>query len=176
MWAGPFYSTVIYSDDHGHTWRRGGNAGTGGGEIQVAEIGDGHLLATIRNNTLPEKGVRFFNVSPDGGETWGVPFSQTTNQPALPDPKCQAAILSLVNTRGTNRNLLVLSNAADPAARTNLTARFSFDEGRTWPVSRLVYPGPSAYSALTTLPSGEIGVLVEMNRYQRIGFVKLSLD
>src|SRR5437773_5819503 len=61
VWAQPYYSNLIYSDDHGQTWRLGGNAGTGGGEIQIAETEAGHLLATIRNNTFPEKGVRFFN-------------------------------------------------------------------------------------------------------------------
>jgi len=93
VWAGPYYSTLIYSDNHGRTWRRGGNAGAGGGEMQVAETLDGHLLATIRNNALPEQGVRFFNESPDGGETWGTPYYQTTNQAPLPDPKCQASML-----------------------------------------------------------------------------------
>ena len=175
VWADPYYSTVIYSDDHGQTWHRGRNAGAGGGEIQVAETHNGRLLATIRNNTFPEKGVRFFNTSENGGETWGTPYYQTSDQPALPDPKCQASLLRVPFTKGTNSNLLILANAADPASRTKMTLRISYDEGRTWPVSNLVYAGGSAYSALTTLPSGEVGMLFEMNGYKRISFVRLSV-
>jgi sialidase-1 len=176
VWADPYYSTVIYSDDHGQTWRRGGNAAAGGGEIQVAETHDGHLLATIRNNTFPEKGVRFFNTSEDGGETWGTPYYQTTNQAALPDPKCQASILRFPSTKGTNANLLILANAADAASRSKMTLRISYDEGRTWPVSNLVYAGGSAYSALTALPSGEVGMLFEMDGYKRISFLRRSIE
>src|SRR5262249_28750619 len=128
VWAGPFYSTLIYSDDHGKTWRLGGNAGTGGGEIQVAETLDGHLLATIRNNAFPEQGVRYFNNSPDGGETWGTPYHQTTNQPALPDPKCQASILRLPVANTNNASPIALANAAHANLRTNLTLRLSYDE------------------------------------------------
>lgn len=175
VWAEPFYSTVIYSDDHGRNWQRGGNAGAGGGEIQVAETRDGQLLATIRNNTFPQKGVRFFSTSSDGGETWGTPYYQTTNQAPLPDPKCQASLLRLPSTNGANANPLILANAADTASRIKMTLRISYDEGRTWPVSNLVYAGDSAYSALTTLPSGEIGLLLEMDGYKRISFVRRSI-
>ena len=173
VWAEPYYSTVIYSDDHGQSWHRGGNAAAGGGEIQVAETLDGRLLATIRNNTFPEKGVRFFNTSVDGGETWGTPYYQKPNQPPLPDPKCQSSILRFLFTKGTNA--LILANAADAASRTKMTLRISYDEGRTWPVSNLVYAGGSAYSALTTLPSGEVGMLFEMDGYKRISFVRRSI-
>jgi len=175
VWAGPYYSTLIYSDDHGKTWRRGGNAGTGGGEIQVAETLDGHLLATIRNNAFSEQGVRFFNTSPDGGETWGSPYYQSTNQQPLPDPKCQASILRLLPANSTNASKLLLANAAHPTVRTNLTLRLSYDEGSTWPVSNLVYTGSSAYSALTSVASGEVGMLVEMDRYKRICFARQSV-
>ena len=173
VWAKPYYSTLIYSDDHGWSWRRGGNAGTGGGEIQVAETIDGQLLATIRNNAFPEKGVRFFNTSVDGGETWGAPYYQTTNQTALPDPKCQASLLRV--TQPNSGYLLILANAADPNSRSNATLRLSHDGGRTWPASNQVYAGSSAYSALTVLGSAEVGMLLEMDKYRRICFVRRSV-
>lgn len=168
VWAKPFYSTLIYSDDHGRTWHIGGNAGTGGGEIQIAEIGKGHLFATIRNNTFPEKGVRFFNTSADGGQTWGTPYHQTPEQPALPDPKCQASLIAAAS-------LLLLSNAAHPSSRTNLTLHISRDQGRTWPLNHLLYPGASAYSAMTSLSNGEIGILFEADKYQRIVFLRANV-
>jgi len=173
IYGGPYYSSVIYSDDHGKTWRRGGNAGTGGGEIQVAETRDGVVFATIRNATFPKAGVRFFNESLDGGETWGTPYFETHAQAALPDPKCQASLLRLPAADPLQKDRLVLAHAADPKSRKRLTVRFSDDEGRTWPLSRLVYEGGSAYSALTQLTSGEIGVLVEMDEYCRIGLARI---
>ena len=56
-----------------------------------------------------------------------------------------------------------------------MTLRISYDQGRTWPVSNLVYAGSSAYSALTTLTNGELGMLLEMDKYKRIGFARRSL-
>ena len=170
IWNKPFYSTVIYSDDHGEHWRRGGISAQGGGETQIAETKEGQLLVTIRNNTFPEKGVRFFNRSSDGGETWGKPVYQSVNQPALPDPKCQASLLRV------NGNLLALGNAADASSRVRMTLRLSKDGGETWPVRQVIYPGGSAYSALTVLSNSDLGMLVEMDNYQRICFVRRSLE
>src|SRR5262249_39125411 len=147
---------------------------TGGGEMQIAETSGGRLLATIRNNTFAEKGVRFFNTSPDGGETWGTPFFQTPAQAPLPDPKCQASLLRLDSMSHAARPLLALANAADPASRSNLTVRLSPDQGQTWPKSTVLYPGSAAYSALTLLPSGDLGILMELDRYGRICFQRLS--
>lgn len=170
IWNKPFYSTLIYSDDHGKHWKRGGISAQGGGETQIAETSDGHLLVTIRNNTFPEKGLRFFNRSADGGETWGTPYYQTSEQPALPDPKCQASLLRVPGK--AEKDSWVLANAADPSARTRMTLRVSRNEGLTWPVSEVIYPGSSAYSALTVLSTGELGMLFEMDNYGRICFVK----
>ncbi len=167
----PWYSTLIYSDDHGKTWRRGGNAGTGGGEIQIAETEPGHLLATLRNNTFPETGVRFFNTSTDGGETWGQPWSRLPDGSSIPDPKCQASLLQGENVSSKQTNQWFLSNAGDPASRTNATLRISYDGGKSWPASNLVYSGASAYSSLAILPSGKLGMLLEMDGYKRICFI-----
>jgi sialidase-1 len=139
----------------------------------VAETSEGQLLATIRHATFAKKGVRYFNRSPDGGESWGEPYFEMPGQPALPDPGCQASLLRLRAVgRGTN-TVLVLAHAAEEEARVKLTLQFSHDLGRTWGRSRLVYPGPAAYSALTELGPGEIGLLAELDDYKRIGFARL---
>src|SRR5205807_704736 len=116
----------------------------GGGESQLAEMGDGRLFASIRNNGFAESGIRFFNTSADGGITWGPPYFQTTNQAALPDPKCQGSLLRV--RAGKKDGALVMVNAAHPTGRSNATLRVSCDGGRTWPVSNVVYGGSSAYS------------------------------
>jgi sialidase-1 len=45
-----------------------------------------------------------------------------------------------------------------------MTVKLSDDEGKTWPVSRTLYEGPSAYSSLTVLPNGHIGCLYEKGK------------
>ena len=87
----------------------------------------------------------------------------------MPDPKCQGSLLGLNGPKGT---MLVMVNAAHPSARSNATLRVSYDGGRTWPVSNVVYGGSSAYSALTETAPGEVGVLLEIDKYARIVFAR----
>jgi sialidase-1 len=60
-----------------------------------------------------------------------------------------------------------------------MTIRLSYDEGRSWPVSKLLHPGPSAYSCLTILPDGNIACLYEAGQkspYEKIIFSSFTLD
>ena len=142
--------------------------------MQIAETSEGHLFATIRNNTLPQTGVRFFNTSRDGGETWGTPYCETTNQPGLPDPKCQASLIRAFGAGG--RAALLLANAADPSERKHLTLRASYDDGHTWPASNTVYAGSAAYSAMTIITSGDLGLLFERDKYKQICFARIPIE
>ena len=59
-----------------------------------------------------------------------------------------------------------------------MTIRLSYDEGRTWPVTRELYAGPSAYSCLAAMPDGGIGCLYERGAkrpYEAVIFARLSL-
>jgi sialidase-1 len=63
--------------------------------------------------------------------------------------------------------------------RVNLTLRASRDEGRSWPIARLLDDGPGAYSALAVLRDGTIGVLYEtgaVHPYEKITFARLNLE
>ena len=56
---------------------------------------------------------------------------------------------------------LLLHSAPDTdarahTARRDLTVWASRDDGRTWPLHRLLRPGPSAYSDLAVLPDGRV--------------------
>jgi sialidase-1 len=42
-----------------------------------------------------------------------------------------------------------------------MTVRLSYDEGQSWPVSKVIHPGPAAYSCLSRMPDGAIGLLYE---------------
>ena len=59
--------------------------------------------------------------------------------------------------------------------RHRLTVRLSYDEARTWPVSRLLYKGSSVYSSLANLAGGRIGLLFDRDNYRKITFAQITL-
>jgi len=167
------YSSLIYSDDHGQTWKNGGIAGALGGEIQIAEAADGSLIATMRNAGFPEKGRRHFSRSTDGGLTWSAPYNDTGVPPFIADPRNQASILRLDTPAGVQ---ILHANTDSPTNRVRMMLRASADGGRTWPGAKLICPGSAAYSALAPLPNGEIGLLFESDNYTRIDFVRANIE
>lgn len=78
---------LIYSDDHGRTWKMNPNRGVDGGdESKVVELNNGSILMDIRTN-----GNRRFTISNDNGITWGPVISQKE----LVDPNCNGEIIRL---------------------------------------------------------------------------------
>jgi sialidase-1 len=60
-----------------------------------------------------------------------------------------------------------------------MTVRVSRDDGKTWPVERVVWDGFSAYSCLVNLLGGDVGLLYEAGEkkgYERIEFARFGLD
>ena len=176
----PSWSHVIYSDDHGATWKMGGQLGEYTNECQVAEIMDGDrsgLLINARNHWgragVPDKsGNRIVARSFDGGLTW----QGERMDPSLPEPPCQAALFRYtLSTDQGEVNRILFCNPAGPG-RSKLTLRLSRDEGRTWPVSTIIDSGSSAYSCLTRLSDGRVGIVYEASNYGRISFVRVSRE
>lgn len=174
-------SHVIYSDDHGKTWKRSGVIQPGANECQVVELADGRLLLNMRMQTF-RKGYRGIAYSEDGGETW-IDFEHDNN---LPGPRCQASFLRYTMGNKEGKNRLLFSNPLPPeppsekkGRRVNLTVRLSYNEGKTWPIKKSLHQGPCAYSCLVVLPDGKIGCLYEKGekgRYEKITFAKFSLE
>jgi sialidase-1 len=113
------------------------------------------------------------SLSYDGGSTWGDIYPDTV----LVEPICQASLLS---TRLSKKKppILLFLNPADKNSRKNMTLRLSFDEGKTWQVSKVLHAGPSAYSDLTILKGGDIGCLLEVGKkspYEGILFQRISI-
>jgi sialidase-1 len=166
-------SHVIYSDDHGQTWRLGGVARPQMNESQVAEVADGKgtLLLNMRTAAKPKR--RAQSLSHDGGQTWTPP--QEVSE--LVEPRCQASLLRYDWPHGTEPGRMLFSNPAG-ARRTVLTVRMSRDDGKTWPVARVLHAGPAAYSCLTVLPDKSVGCLYECgltSAYERISFARFPL-
>jgi sialidase-1 len=166
-----FRSHVIYSDDGGATWKKGGALGEKTNECQVIERADGSLLLNMRS--YHGKNRRAVATSPDGGLSW----SKVTLDEALLEPVCQASLIRYDPPAAGGKGRVLFANPAS-TKREKLTIRLSHDEGRTWPVARLLHAGPAAYSALAVLPGGAVGCLYERGRrspYEQITLARFDL-
>jgi len=173
--GGEWASHVIYSDDGGKTWRLGGAAPPKTNECEVVELADGRLMLNMRNYNRQHT-CRAVAFSTDGGLTW----SPVTYDPMLLEPICQASIrrYSLADpNRPGSKNVILFSNPADPKDRKKMTLRLSYDEGKSWPVGKLLWAGPAAYSCLAVLPDGTVLCLYERGQkhaYERISLARIS--
>lgn len=57
-----------------------------------------------------------------------------------------------------------------------MTVRVSYDEGLTWSEGKTIYSGSSAYSSMTVLENGQIGLVFEKDFYTENLFVSFSLE
>ncbi len=64
-------SHVIYSDDHGATWKLGGVVGPNCNESQAVELADGRLMLNMRSYQANNR--RLVATSKDGGVTFTAP-------------------------------------------------------------------------------------------------------
>ena len=164
----PYRSHVFWSDDHGKTWELGGVHEDRTNESAVVELADGSILQSMRS--YHGKHNRAMSVSRDGGRSWGEVYLDD----ALQTPVCQANVLRYSWPGKSGRSRILYSSPAG-SDRTHLTVRLSYDEGKTWPVSRLIYEYRSAYSNLVALPDDRIGVLYEKDGYARISLATFRL-
>jgi BNR/Asp-box repeat. len=165
-------SHVIYSDDHGTTWQLGGIEDELTNESTVVERADGSLLHNMRS--YHKKNRRAVAISEDAGATW----SRVKLDETLIEPVCQGSLLRYNWPKNGSRSRILFSNPAS-TKRENLTIRISYDEGDTWPVSKLIQAGPSAYSCLAVLPDKSIACLFECGdntAYEKISLARIRLD
>ncbi|WP_442484433.1 sialidase family protein [Aeoliella sp. SH292] len=166
-----WFSHVIYSDDHGATWKRGGSSPGGQeNECEVVELSDGQLMLNMRNKerSSDHRQVAFSN---DGGATWENQHSD----PVLVEPVCQASIRRIAWPANGEPGMLCFSNPADKEKRRNMTVRTSLDDGKTWPYVLPIYQESSAYSSLAKLPDGTVGCLYEADDYGRIVLARIPV-
>ena len=163
-WRPYHYSTALYSDDGGKVWQTSKPFPVlGTGEAALAELSDGRILYNSREHM--SRNNRYFAWSEDGGDLW-INATQTE----LPDGvrgSSYGCMGGLIRLPVAGRDILLTSNldtesgemprqvgASTSKGREKITVWASFDGGRTWPVKRLVYDGPSAYSNLGAGRSG----------------------
>ena len=168
---GTSWNFAIFSDDHGRTWRLSDNeVGPGVNETQAVELADGTLLLNMRSDT--DKGCRVGAASKDAGRNWSAPFGISE----LPDTGCQASILRYTwpDPQG-GKSRILFCNPVRPG-RSEGTVRLSYDEGKTWPVAKMIGRDYFGYCCLTAMPDGLIGCLFEASGCRRIAFQRFSLE
>jgi len=161
------------SDDGGKSWRLGRRVPREdvkghGNEAQLVELADGSVMINCRSQGGPL--CRQVSVSRDGGETW----QSMREEPGLPTVPCMGSVLRCSWPEdGKSR---ILAAIPSPQGRKHGKVYVSFDEGKTWPVSKTLYPGGYAYSCLAVLPDGDIGCLFERDGYKTITLARFSLE
>ncbi len=157
------------SDDHGQSWHLIDTPIKPGDESKVVELTDGRWMINSRVNGM---GRRFVHITSDQGKTW-----VSRPEPELIDPGCNGSIIRYTSTRdGHGKNRLLFSNAKMKKGRQNLTVRISYDEGQSWSEGKTIYPGSAAYSSMTVLENGQIGLIFEKDSYSENLFVSFGLD
>ncbi|HEY2586168.1 MAG TPA: sialidase family protein, partial [Tepidisphaeraceae bacterium] len=169
----PSVVATIYSDDRGKTWQRGDIAVRNTMEVPnpnetvAVELANGRVMLNCRNESPRHR--RVIVTSPDGATGWSAPAFDD----ALVEPICNASIIRLTTAPPGDRNRIVFANpdndvppppsAKRPSrngvqsyARKDLTLRLSYDEGKTWPVSKLLDSGPTDYCDLAAGRDGTI--------------------
>lgn len=160
---------VFGSDDHGENWYLIETSIFPADESKIIELQDGSWMINSRVNG---KGYRYIHTSNDEGLTW---ISRPDK--SLIDPGCNASIIRYSSTKqGKDRNRLLFSNANSENGRNNMTIKISYDEGKTWSEGKTIYSEGSAYSSLTKLKNGDIGLFFEKDNYQENVFVRVVLD
>ncbi|MFZ1290402.1 MAG: sialidase family protein [Melioribacteraceae bacterium] len=154
---------IFGSDDHGKTWYVIDNPINPADESKIIELENGSWMVNSRVN---KSGKRFIHISKDEGKTW-----KSFADSSLIDPGCNA---SLIKYNYEDKNILIFSNAKSKSERKNMTIRLSYDEGKTWSEGKTIYKGSSAYSSLTILQNGDIGLFFEKDEYQENVFVRIN--
>ena len=158
---------VFGSNNHGKTWYIADTPISPGDESKIVELNDGSWLVNSRVNN---KGIRYSHISKNQGKSW-----TTRPEINLIDPGCNASLVKYDYGNYINSNLLLLSNINNQSTREEIVIRHSLNGGETWSEPRIIYAGSAAYSSMTVLNNGEIGLLFERDNYSKNVFTKFSL-
>ena len=158
---------VFGSNDHGKTWYIADAPISLGDESKIVELNDGSWLVNSRVNN---KGIRYSHISKNQGKSW-----TTRPEINLIDPGCNASLVKYDYGNYINSDLLLLSNINNQSTREEIVIRHSLNGGETWSEPRIIYAGSAAYSSMTVLNNGEIGLLFERDNYSKNVFTKFSL-
>ncbi|MBB2147780.1 sialidase family protein [Pedobacter gandavensis] len=152
------HSTLIYSADHGKTWKAGVGAKSNTTESQLVETTPGKLMLNMRDNRGKFRSVA---TTTDMGLSWET---HATSYKTLIDPVCMASLIKArVKVKGKMKDVLFFSNPNSSTDRKDLTIKVSLDLGETWQDANLLVDDRDSfgYSALTKIDDQTLGLLYE---------------
>ncbi|MEG1579786.1 MAG: exo-alpha-sialidase [Bacteroidaceae bacterium] len=165
-----FSDFAAVSYDNGDTWKVESTqtAWKSGDEAKLVELNNGDIMISMRRG-----GGRQINTSPDKGKTWRTSYLNDQ----LKSPACNGEILRYTSTLDGFKKNRILHSLPYASNRSNVSVMLSYDEGINYNVRKTICPGPSAYSALTILPNGNIGCYFEDGgENMDMVFVSFTLD
>jgi sialidase-1 len=153
------HSTIIYSSDHGITWKSGIGAKSNTTESQVVETTPGVLMLNMRDN---RGNFRSVSTTTDMGQTWLEHF---TSYNTLRDPVCMAGFnKSTINLKSKPQDIVFFSNCNSSSGRYNITVKASLDLGESWKEKNQILIDErksDGYSAITKINDNTIGLIYE---------------
>jgi len=167
VWGKVQSSYAFFSDDGGMNWQQGQEmTSNASDECEAVELLNGVVYMNLRSRGGGKR--RATARSYDQGQTW----SDVEYDAALPEPECQGGITRFDDGR------VLLSHPSEVDERRNLTVSLSYDGCQTWPVRKILEPGPSAYSDLAVTDDGRILCLYETRGedYSDVGSRKITLS
>jgi len=164
---------VVYSDDHGRSWRVGGagfpGQGRVNGEVTLCETSAGEVYVNYRNcDSRASPRCRLYSRSRDGGAT----FYQEGAEEDLPAHGCNAGLVSFTPA-GADKPLLLFTYPLEPS-RHKLVGYVSTDNGQTWSGTNVISQH-GGYSDVAVLQNGTILVLYEKSRAAGLCLARFSL-
>jgi sialidase-1 len=189
IWMSPNYrhrqsrTATLYSDDHGKTWKAGelipqaaDNPLVNPSEHVALELAGGGVMTNLRSESKEHR--RAVSYSRDGISGWTVPEFD----PDLFEAICMASLARVSAVPKQKKNRIVFANP-ESLPRNDLRVRLSYDEGKTWPHSKLLLAGPTGYSDMAAGPDGSIYILYEQvdgagtpDRRQNLVLARLTLE
>lgn len=176
----PSRTTTIYSDDFGKTWQAGEvaiynrkpyfndegqpYAVLHPSEMMPIELADGRIMINARSESAVQRRVVIY--SDDGISNWSKPKFDS----ALFDPICFGSIARLTEGKDDSKNRILFVNPdsedrgllwGEKRRRENLTVRLSYDEGKSWAVSKVLDSETSSYADIAIGPDKYIYILYE---------------
>lgn len=127
----------------------------------AVELEDGRVMLNIRHSGKGQR--RAISFSKDGIHDWTTPVLDEE----LFEPVCMASIVRIPANKKSEKNLLLFFNPdsrdIDKHPRQNLSLKLSSDEGQSWPLQKILEPGPAGYSDIAVGPDGTLYCLYETN-------------
>jgi len=178
--ASPYHSCLVYSDDHGSSWKLGAIAQAGSRESEIIQLstcnGTGQTVYTSERNYAgpTPHGERLYSISSDSGVSYSVEgIDKQLVEPVTPDwTGIVASILTLTNN---NKEYVLFSDPDSNDSRSNLTIKISTDHAATWPTSMVIDSGPSSYSDMVALSSTSIGITFEQGTTTAYDDIKYAI-